>query len=163
MWLAATEDEDYQKYSPYSGKTIESPISELPLDIEDVEPRQIQPKRSISRFISRFTDIGQVRKTGVELANSLRWALFEKDKLEATLSGFVKWNQKLKEMVPHLLDSGRYRESEGRINRLMEDDGLDNIFDAHLTIRRIAKDPKEQLSGKGSSVPVLREFVFSSC
>jgi hypothetical protein len=147
--LAAEEDEDYQKYSPYSGKTIECPISVLPLEIEDSDPQELPQKSRFSRFISRFTDITQVRKTGVELANALRWALFEKDKLEATLKGFVKWNQKLKELVPHLLDSGRYLESEERVNRLMEDDGDNNIFGAHLRLRKIAKDPKGQLAGKG--------------
>jgi hypothetical protein len=79
----------------------------------------------------------------------LRWALFEKDKLEATLKGFVKWNQKLKELVPHLLDSGRYLESEERVSRLMEDDGDENIFGAHLRLRQIANDPKGELAGKG--------------
>lgn len=112
-------------------------------------------KSRLSRFISRFTDITHARKTGVELANALRWALFEKDKLEATLKGFVKWNQKLKELVPHLLDSGRYLESEERVSRLTEDDGDENIFGAHLRLRQIAKDPKGQLTGKGLADLVL--------
>jgi len=100
-------------------------------------------------LLSLLPEFTHVRKTGLGVANALRWALFEKEKLEATLKGFVKWNQKLKELVPHLLDSGRYLANEERVSRLLEDNDGTHLFSPHIRLRRIAQDPRGELSSEG--------------
>ncbi|KUJ09424.1 uncharacterized protein LY89DRAFT_762039 [Mollisia scopiformis] len=103
-----------------------------------------EKKGGVVKFFSQLTSFSLVRRNGVELAKALRWALFEKEKLENTLKTFVKWNQKLKDLVPHLLDSGQYLKNPERVSRLMEDDDDVNIFAPHLRLMQIAQNPEEE-------------------
>ncbi|KAF3917108.1 hypothetical protein ABW20_dc0105087 [Dactylellina cionopaga] len=151
--IAAERDDDYKKYSPYSSQAIDYSNSEFPLDIEDFEPDSAEPelekKKGISKFLARVlpdskthADSSKGRKS-VPLSSSLRWALFDKDKLGGILQTFKEWNGELKQLVPYLLsiNNGRYLKNQQQAQRLMEDDGGVNIFEVHLKLRQIVQDP----------------------
>lgn len=103
-----------------------------------------------------------VNESANQAFEGLKWSLHKKEKFEASLAGFKKWVQKLKDLIPYLLDSGHWKKEQNMFLRLVEDPKY-AIFEPHIRLREIAHNPE---TGKNPSIVSARRLLtlsYSRC
>lgn len=94
--IAAEEDEDYRRYSPYMNEAMAGTLV-LEFDIDEPLPTSQKPK-IFSKASWKWLGIWNTRI--LEGMDSWKWALVEKRKFEGILRKFQEQNGKLKEILP---------------------------------------------------------------
>ncbi|KAL1867076.1 hypothetical protein Daus18300_006475 [Diaporthe australafricana] len=151
--IATQNDEDYRQYSPYIANSVPRPLIEFPAETQVVEDAA-DPEKKPSRTEYWLTKIRgnshSISESAARVVDGLKWSLHRKEKFEATLAGFKKWSQKLKDLVPYLLESGHWKNEQNLFLRLAGDP----IFEPHVRLREIAQNP-ETAAAQARNLPAI--------
>ncbi|KAI3401786.1 hypothetical protein diail_8164 [Diaporthe ilicicola] len=154
--IATHNDEDYRQYSPYLANSTPRPLIEFPTD-DQVFEEAGNPVKKASKTEYWWTKIKgnshAVSQGAARVVDGLKWSLHRKEKFEATLAGFKKWSQKLKDLVPYLLESGHWKNEQNLFLKLVEDPQY-AIFKPHVRLREIAQNP-ETAAAQAKNLPVI--------
>lgn len=141
--LATQNDEDYCQYSPYIANDPPKPLIEFPVDVEEVgETPDPEKKPSITGYwLKKLKGTSHsLSESSARVVDGLKWSLHRKEKFEATLAGFKKWSQKLKDLVPFLLESSHWKNEQNLFSKMA--DPRYAIFEGHVLLRELAHNPQ---------------------
>lgn len=151
--IAAEEDEDYRRYSPYMNEAMAATMV-LEFDIDEPLPTFQKPK-IFSKASLKWLGIWNKRIS--EGVDSWKWALIEKRKFEGVLGKFQEHNGKLKDILPLYL-AFQVQSSRGTpgLSRLMDSQ------DEHAQRLGIARHARLQELLSGSHAETANIFLNDS-
>lgn len=165
--LAAHNDQEYRHYSPYITNAAPRPLIEFPTGDEVIRDVVKPARKSIitdSWLISKLRGNSHVvSQSAARVFDGLKWSLHRKEKFEETLTEFKKWTQKLKDLIPYLLESGHWKNEQSLFLKLVEDPRY-AIFEPHIRLREIARNPETGKKRPLAALPkVLTNSIHSRC
>lgn len=129
--LAIESDLQYRENSPWSPQAAETAIFEMP--VLETLPDPPKPMNLVSRLAQPFRKASQ---SPLLIGESWRWSLFEKTKMNKTLSECIKHGKKLQGLMNLMICSDQYLRQPEILIELQPLDSKINPFESHFAMSR---------------------------